>query len=133
MADPLQAAESLGPALAEPIVETLAIVGLGLIGASLARVARQQNLARRVIGADADPAVRARARAIALGDIVVDDLREAVREADLVILCVPVGAMGAVAARSAPSSSPARSSRTSARSRRPSSPRWRPTCPPPSI
>ena len=98
MADPLQAAESLGPALAEPIVETLAVVGLGLIGASLARVARQQNLARRVIGADADPTVRARARAIALGDIVVDDLREAVREADLVVLCVPVGAMGDVAA-----------------------------------
>ncbi len=98
MADTPRTAESLGPALTEPIFETLAIVGLGLIGASLARVARQQNLARRVIGADADPAVRARARAIALGDIVVDDLREAVREADLVILCVPVGAMGDVAA-----------------------------------
>ncbi len=98
MADTPRTAESLGPALTEPIFETLAIVGLGLIGASLARVARQQNLARRVVGADADPAVRARARAIALGDIVVDDLREAVREADLVILCVPVGAMGDVAA-----------------------------------
>ena len=91
-------AEALGPALAEPIFGTVAVIGLGLIGASLARVARQQNLARTVVGADADPVVRARAREIGLGDRVADDLRDAVRDADLVMLCVPVGAMGAVAA-----------------------------------
>ncbi len=95
-------AETLGPPRTEPIFGTLAVIGLGLIGASLARAARQQNLADLVIGADVDPAVRARARAIALGDRVADELSEAVRNADLVVLCVPVGAMGAVAAAIGP-------------------------------
>jgi cyclohexadieny/prephenate dehydrogenase len=88
----------LGSPLQTPLFDTITVIGLGLIGASIVRVARQQNLARVVIGADADPAVRARAREIKLGDRIADDLETAVREADLVMLCVPVGAMGAVAA-----------------------------------
>ncbi len=95
-------AEALGPALDVPLFETVAVIGLGLIGASIARVAKQQNLAGRVIGADADAAVRDRARAIALGDAIADELPDAVRTADLVMLCVPVGAMAAVAAAIGP-------------------------------
>ena len=90
--------ESLGRPLDTPLIPKLAIIGLGLIGASLARVARQQNLAREIVGADADPAVRARAKEIGLGDTITGDLAAAVADADIVILCVPVGAMRFVAA-----------------------------------
>ncbi|MBX9619417.1 MAG: prephenate/arogenate dehydrogenase family protein [Hyphomicrobiales bacterium] len=80
----------------DPVVDTLFIVGIGLIGSSLALAARSRALARNVILYDADSAVRSRARALQLGD-VVDDLAPA-GTADLIIICVPVGASGAVAA-----------------------------------
>ncbi len=80
------------------MVEKLTVIGLGLIGASICRVARSQNLARIVVGADADPAVLARAKAIELADEMAADVATSVAGADLVILCTPVGAMGDVAA-----------------------------------
>ena len=80
-----------------PPLETLAIVGLGLIGSSIARGARQFGLARRIVAVDRDAAVLERVRALGLTDIATDDLAAGVAEADLVILCVPVGAVGAVA------------------------------------
>ena len=83
--------------MATPLFDTIAVIGLGLIGASICRVARQQNLARVVVGADADAAVRARATAIGLVDRVADSAAEAVKSADLVVLCTPVGAMKDVA------------------------------------
>jgi cyclohexadieny/prephenate dehydrogenase len=84
--------ERLGPARATPLFDKIALVGLGLIGSSIAHVARRQNLAREIAGYDADADVRRRARALRLGDIA-DDIADAVRGADLVVLCVPVGAM----------------------------------------
>ena len=80
-----------------PPLETLAIVGLGLIGSSIARGARQFGLARRIVAVDRDAAVLERVRALGLADIATDDLAAGAAEADLVILCVPVGAVGAVA------------------------------------
>ena len=80
-----------------PEFDTLAIVGLGLIGSSIARGARQYGLARHIVAIDRDPAVLKRVRALGLADTVTDDLTSGVAEADLVILCVPVGAVGAVA------------------------------------
>ena len=94
--------EQLGPPRAEPLFERIAIVGLGLIGASLCRVAHQQRLAGTVVGADADPAVRRRAREIGLADEIAPTLEAAVAGAGLVILCTPVGAMGQVAREMAP-------------------------------
>jgi cyclohexadieny/prephenate dehydrogenase len=79
------------------LIPKLTIIGLGLIGASIARAARQQNLAGDIVGADADSAVRARAREIGLADRIAEGLTEAVEDADIVILCVPVGAMRSVA------------------------------------
>ena len=90
--------ERLGAPLEAALFDKIVIVGLGLIGASLCRVARQQRLARIVVGADADAAVRGRAEEIGLVDVVADCAEEAVAGADLVILCTPVGAMGNVAA-----------------------------------
>ena len=73
----------------------VAIVGLGLIGSSIARAVRETMPTVRLTGHDADPAVRARAVEIDLVDDVTDTAGAAVTDADLVILCVPVGAIGA--------------------------------------
>ena len=74
------------------------IVGLGLIGSSIARAVRATMPTVRLTGHDADPAVRETARTLDLVDDVADTVGTSVTDADLVILCVPVGAMGAVAA-----------------------------------
>lgn len=74
------------------------IIGLGLIGSSIARGVRQAMPGVRLVGHDADAGVRAVARTIGLCDDVADTPGAAVIDADLVILCVPVGAMGAAAA-----------------------------------
>ena len=74
------------------------IIGLGLIGSSIARGVRASMPTVRLTGYDADPDVRATADRIDLVDHVADHAGTAVIDADLVILCVPVGAMGAVAA-----------------------------------
>ncbi|AGH49814.1 cyclohexadienyl dehydrogenase [Sphingomonas sp. MM-1] len=76
----------------------VSIIGLGLIGSSIARAVRQHMPTVRLTGHDADPGVRARAVAIDLVDDVADTPGAAVTDADLVILCVPVGAMATVAA-----------------------------------
>lgn len=94
------------PEIDTPTVGTLAIVGLGLIGSSIARGARQFGLARRIVAIDRDPAVLERVRALNLADDATSDLAAGVAEADLVILCVPVGAVGAVAERMGPGLKP---------------------------
>jgi cyclohexadieny/prephenate dehydrogenase len=76
----------------------VSIIGLGLIGSSIARAVRQYMPTVRLTGHDASAAVRETARRIDLLDDVADHAGAAVTDADLVILCVPVGAMGAVAA-----------------------------------
>ncbi|MCK0530461.1 prephenate/arogenate dehydrogenase family protein [Sphingobium agri] len=74
------------------------IIGLGLIGSSLARAIREYMPTVRVTGHDADARVREIARAIDLCDDVTDTAGASVTDADLVVLCVPVRAMGAAAA-----------------------------------
>ena len=78
------------------IFERVAIIGAGLIGASIALAARQAGAARAISVYDADAAVRQRARALGLGE-VFDDAASATANADLVVLAVPVGAMAAAA------------------------------------
>ena len=73
------------------------IIGLGLIGSSLARAIRETMPTVRVTGYDADAGVREIARAIDLADDVTDTAGASVTDADLVVLCVPVRAMGAAA------------------------------------
>jgi cyclohexadieny/prephenate dehydrogenase len=86
----------LGPALSAPLVSRLAIVGLGLIGSSIARAARRMNAAATIVACDADAKVRARVEELKIADEVAPTLAAGVRDADLVILCVPVGATGGV-------------------------------------
>jgi cyclohexadieny/prephenate dehydrogenase len=95
-------AEKLAPALTAPLVHRLAIIGLGLIGSSIARAARRMNAAATIIAGDADPNVLARVEALKIADETAPSLAAAVRDADLVILCVPVGANAAVGEEIAP-------------------------------
>jgi cyclohexadieny/prephenate dehydrogenase len=76
----------------------IAVIGLGLIGSSIARAVRETMPTARVTAHDADPEVRETARRLDLADDVTDTPGAAVLDADLVILCVPVGAIGTVAA-----------------------------------
>jgi cyclohexadieny/prephenate dehydrogenase len=98
--------ERLGPPLAEPIFDELAIVGAGLIGSSIARAARRRNSARRLVLTDHSLGVLERAKALGLGDVVTDNLARAVDGADGVILCVPIGAYEAVGRAIAPALRP---------------------------
>jgi cyclohexadieny/prephenate dehydrogenase len=82
--------------------EKLAIVGLGLIGSSIAHAARRGGCAKAVCGFDADADVRMRARRIGFADTISDDLASCVSGADLVILCTPVGSYKGLAAEIAP-------------------------------
>lgn len=78
------------------------IIGLGLIGSSIAHAVRRAMPTVRITGHDADADVRARADALGFLDDIADTAGTAVIDADLVMLCVPVGAMGAVAEAIAP-------------------------------
>ena len=91
--------DALGLPLANPVVDRLAIIGCGLIGSSLLRVARRKNIAGAVIACDESAFVRARVSELALADEVHENPATAVRDADIVILCIPVGANGAVASK----------------------------------
>ena len=84
--------ERLGPPLDEPIFDELAIIGVGLIGSSVARAARQRKAVRRIVLADRSRETLARAKDLVLGDEITNDLKVAVRNADCVLLCASVGA-----------------------------------------
>src|SRR5829696_2456737 len=88
--------ERLGPARATPLFERLAIVGFGLIGSSIARAVKRLNLARAIVAIEREEPVLERVRALGLADEGMTDIVAGVRGADLVILCVPVGAYAAV-------------------------------------
>ncbi len=80
------------------VFDRVAIVGLGLIGSSLTRAITDKGLASSVLGFDGSEDVRAEARAIeGFGAEITDTLEEAVSNADLVIMAVPVGAVGSLA------------------------------------
>ncbi|TDT91327.1 cyclohexadieny/prephenate dehydrogenase [Azorhizobium sp. AG788] len=92
--------------MSAPLVGRLAIIGAGLIGSSVARAVREKGLAGTVVVADRDAGVRARVRELGFADEVPETAAEAVADADIVIVCVPVGASGAVAAEIGPALKP---------------------------
>lgn len=77
---------------------SVAIIGLGLLGGSVGLAVSEHLPALRTTGYDADPATRARAAERGLVGRVCDSAAQAAADADLVIMCVPVGAMGTAAA-----------------------------------
>jgi len=76
----------------------VAIIGLGLIGGSVGLALAEHLPDITTSGYDSDPQVRRRARERGLAGTIAETPGEAVRGADLVILCVPVGAMTVVCA-----------------------------------
>ena len=84
----------------------LAIIGIGLIGSSIARACRQHGLAEEIVAIDRDAGVRDRVVALGLADVVTGDAAEGVAGADHVILCVPVMANAALAAIISPHLAP---------------------------
>lgn len=84
------------------VYDRVALIGLGLIASSMFWAIKRSGLAGEVTGFARSEATRDTARRIGLCDRVCDSLAEAVDGADLIVLCVPVGAMGAVAEEMAP-------------------------------
>ncbi len=82
--------------------EKAALIGIGLIGSSLSHAMRRANLAGKITACARTEATRAIARRLKLADEVFESAGEAVRSADLVVLCTPVGTFGALAAEIAP-------------------------------
>ncbi len=78
--------------------EKLALIGIGLIGSSIALAAREKGLVREIAISTRRAETLDEARRLGLGDSYSLDAAEAVRGADLVILCVPVGAYADVIA-----------------------------------
>jgi len=83
---------------AAPHFKRIALIGFGLIGGSIARAARLQGLAGEIVTTARSEKTRARVAELGIVDRVVETNVEAVADADLVILCIPVGACGPVAA-----------------------------------
>jgi len=89
-----------------PIYRRVALIGLGLIAGSMALAMRRAGLVAEIVGTSRSPETRAIAAEIGLCDQVCETPAEAVAGADLVVLAVPVGAMGALAAEIAPDLAP---------------------------
>ncbi len=88
------------------LYDRVALIGLGLIAGSMSLAIRRAGLAREVVGYARSAETRDTARQIGLCDRIVDTAAEAVAGADLVVLCVPVGAMAQVAAQIGPHLAP---------------------------
>ncbi len=84
----------------------VALVGVGLIGSSIARAVRASMPGVRISATDSDPGVRARVAELSLADAVCETAAEAARDADLVILCTPLSAYAEVADAIAPALAP---------------------------
>ena len=91
------------PAKAPPMFDKIALIGVGLIGGSIALAARRGGLARQIVAATRSAETAATANRLKLVDHCGTDLAAACKDADLVIVCTPVGACGEVTREIAPS------------------------------
>ncbi len=93
--------------MTEPLFNRLCLVGIGLIGSSIARLAQERgDIARTVVATARRPETLARVRELGIVDVVEPDLAKAVAGADCVMLCIPVGAYAATMAQMAPHLAP---------------------------
>lgn len=93
--------------MAEPLFERLCLVGVGLIGSSIARVARKRgDIAREIVVTTRRAETLQRVRELGLADVVEADIGRAVAGCDGVVLCVPVGVYADVMAQIAPHLAP---------------------------
>ncbi len=92
--------------MTKPMFQQAALIGVGLIGSSLSHVMRRNKLAARITACARSEATRETARRLNLADEVFEHAADAVRGADLVILCTPVGTFATLAAEIAPHLAP---------------------------
>jgi cyclohexadieny/prephenate dehydrogenase len=89
--------------MAEPLFDRLCLIGIGLIGSSIARMAKERgDIARTIVAHAKSEATLARVRELGIVDVVEADAGRAVEGADCVILCIPVGAYAGVMRKIAP-------------------------------
>ncbi len=81
----------------ERMFKRMALIGVGLIGSSISHSARRAGLVGEIVGCSSTAETRDKAEALGLVTTAYADPAEAVRGADLVILCTPVGAYGKIA------------------------------------
>ncbi|MDJ0390119.1 prephenate/arogenate dehydrogenase family protein [Roseomonas sp. E05] len=93
--------------MAEPVFNRLCLIGLGLIGSSIARLARERgDIAHTLVACDTGVGVAARVKQLGLADVVEVEATRAVEGCDGVLLCTPVGTFGRVMAQIAPHLAP---------------------------
>ena len=80
-----------------PLFNRVALIGIGLLGSSLARAIKLHGLANHISISTRRPETLATAEELGLGDHYTLDPAEAVRDADLVVVCTPMGVQSAVA------------------------------------
>lgn len=80
-----------------PLFNRVALIGLGLLGSSLAHALKRQGLVKHIAGSARSQATRDKAMEIGFLDSVYETAAEAVADADLVVLCSPVGTYGDIA------------------------------------
>ena len=83
--------------------DRVCLIGLGLIGSSLARAMKRGGLAGHIVGAARSADTREKSLELGFVDSVSEDMEEAVKDADLIVICTPLGAYKAVAKAIAPS------------------------------
>jgi cyclohexadieny/prephenate dehydrogenase len=88
--------------MAKPVFDRVAIIGLGLIGSSLCHAMRREGLAKVIAGNAKSEATLATAERLKLCDALYADPAEAAADADLIILCTPIGTYGGLAEKIAP-------------------------------
>ena len=90
----------------KPIFDTVALVGVGLIGSSLARVMRREGLAKKIVGCARTRRTRSKCLELGIVDAMFASPRNAAKGADLIVICSPVSAYSAIAESLAPSLKP---------------------------
>tara|TARA_R110000868_G_scaffold36962_4_gene130724 strand:- start:9300 stop:10214 length:915 start_codon:yes stop_codon:yes gene_type:complete len=92
--------------MTKPLFDKVALIGIGLIGSSIARVMRRDGLAGTIVASARTDETLATVMSLCLADEVTKDPAEAVQDADLIMICTPVSTYGAIMAAIAPALKP---------------------------
>ena len=83
--------------MTQPLFDRVTLIGIGLIGSSIARVMRRDGLAGSIVACARSDATLNAVQRLNLADKVTKDGAEAARDADLVMICTPVSTYGLIA------------------------------------
>jgi cyclohexadieny/prephenate dehydrogenase len=92
--------------MTQPLFDRVALIGIGLIGSSIARVMRRDGLAGSIVACARSDATLETVQRLNLADEVTKDAADAARNADLVMICTPVSTYGGIAEAIAPELKP---------------------------